>query len=331
VDDHATADEEPSVVELHPDDMILAHVEDVGVAPGRTRIPPPSGFEDHGMEALAFYFPFHFHGPAWGIRIRESGLIYVAEELKGRAVTPKDTALLRMAKRVLYEHELFHCVCEVAAALGELAHCEPWYTPYFTDRDATELEEALSNVQAFAAVRGKRATARLKTWMTSQPGGYGRFEKYLEAAAFREAQRTLARAMRFRAPDSLRPPSPWPAELLWPPSNNEVRESIPCRLIKDKRVDWLKVGRPYPKFLGMRLEVWSREHEPPHFHLFVPPDREYGHGYRWPDLSPVSSDSPALRSKLRKKVFAYMECYGERIRADLQRVYARELPALVHA
>jgi hypothetical protein len=71
--------------------------------------------------------------------------------------------------------------------------------------------------------------------------------------------------------------------------------------------------------------VYSNDHEPPHFHLFSPPEREFGRGYSWPDLKPINPRSPSLTIKLKKALQSYFEQYGEAIRVELQQVYQRPL------
>src|SRR5580704_6286853 len=51
---------------------------------------PPSYVNALGADALAFYAPFHFYRKGWGIFIRMSGVVYLAQVLKAGSLQPGD-------------------------------------------------------------------------------------------------------------------------------------------------------------------------------------------------------------------------------------------------
>jgi hypothetical protein len=63
-----------------------------------------------GIDALAYYAPFHFYRRNhWGIYIRDYGIAYLASRFLGRkTLTRSDNWALRCAHWFLVEHEYFH-------------------------------------------------------------------------------------------------------------------------------------------------------------------------------------------------------------------------------
>ena len=164
-----------------------------------------------GVDALAWYRSFHWEPVnRWGIYIRDAAVYSLAASvfrelnlprLHGRVPTTLDR--LRQAFRLLYLHEFFHYVTDVAASTLELGRQPPYvrhYAPYVTGvymrpRDASEpLEEALANAFAYEWLPGTRFRAELKRFMRAQPGGYSAFQRYLRAG-FDEGRRDLATSL----------------------------------------------------------------------------------------------------------------------------------------
>ena len=77
-------------------------------------VQPPAIVDSAGADALAFYLPFHFYREDWGVYIRTSGVLYLAQVLKDQdcPLLPGDEEYLNLAEAMLYEHELCHACAE---------------------------------------------------------------------------------------------------------------------------------------------------------------------------------------------------------------------------
>jgi hypothetical protein len=118
----------------------------------------------------------------------------------------------------------------------------------------------------------------------------------------------------------------WPSEALWSSVGNaRIRGEVPMYLVVDKPFPWLRFGRAFPKWKGTRVEVYTRDHDPAHIHVFMPADSERGK-YKWPDLEPAAQDVEPLSTSERRKLVEYLERHGEPIRERLQRTYGRPIP-----
>jgi hypothetical protein len=105
---------------------------------GQTQLPQIAEVKTWGVDALAFYLPFHFYRQRWGIYLRMSGMVYLAQVLNhGRPVGASDDDLLNLSKKILLEHEGFHFTAEVACSRVEVANRTPAYTKYFPDMRAS--------------------------------------------------------------------------------------------------------------------------------------------------------------------------------------------------
>lgn len=286
-----------------------------GILAPREPLPDPrsSPAQLPPIDALAYYLPFHFYQYRWGIYLRESGIRQVAATLlAGRAVaSPNDAVAL--ASEVLLEHEYFHFMAELACSRGEVALLSHRYAPYFLDRRAAALEEALANARAFRAVRRRWPAAKsiLDAWMRSQGPGYSDYARWCSDRAHREGCRAVAGPMLGRAPSrSL------PSEFLFE-GLRSARSCVPIRLLLDEGS--LRIGRPFPKSDGMRIQVYSNDHLPPHFHIELPPGTPYTR-YTWPDCEPYPGDR-SLTTGERKKLDRYLGRFRSEIDAEIGRVY----------
>lgn len=166
-----------------------------------------------GIEALAWYCPFHFWSKEkWGIYILDAGIEYLAAKLR-----PTSDALDAEleALRILQNHEFVHFATEIAISTIELDRRETLRTmnnlmgtslfhEHFNETFATNsadvsepLEEALGNAYAFERLdeSGKHV---IGTWMRTQPNGYRGFYAHLgpalDQAAIENLNRTKIKA-----------------------------------------------------------------------------------------------------------------------------------------
>jgi hypothetical protein len=112
-----------------------------------------------------------------GIYLKAKGILELATELNGAAVTTGDDDAVRAAQTLLFEHELFHCLTELAATRVEVVVRSPVYDSYFDNRYTNAHEEAMANACAHSKIK-KLHPAFIKlteTWMRSQPAWLSRF------------------------------------------------------------------------------------------------------------------------------------------------------------
>lgn len=157
------------------------------------RLPPPGA-----VEALAWYLPFHYYGPDWGIYIKEDEVLnfaaYIKMRLGGGPPDPRETQqLCRVALSILYLHEAFHHKVESFATRLEISRLSAVYLPYdeqvFRPLLGTDqvLEEALACFEMHSRLRNeksfhgnvhpdikKAALNFLTDWIPNLPPGYRR-------------------------------------------------------------------------------------------------------------------------------------------------------------
>ncbi len=156
--------------------------------------------EESGIEALAWYRPYHLNQGRWGITITDRGIWYIAQYLVKEMYSEPYTAeqiqeCFDIATEFLYHHEMFHFKVEFAATVMELNAAKPTkvYARYWDDRSGdpwfgspstsldgeAPLEEALANEYARQKIcRGqpKRLRRAIEKFMaTQQPSGYRDF------------------------------------------------------------------------------------------------------------------------------------------------------------
>jgi hypothetical protein len=295
-------------------------------------------------DLLAFYLPFHFYR-RWGIYFRASGILWLARRLRGGAGPTSDSDA-RLAAAILHAHEEMHFLAELACSRAELLLHDvltlkgPSYAPYFQDRNAALLEEALSNAQAFRSTRGSSSRLlanRIRRWMLAQGPGYRDFEQCLTPQRWVRSVRQLLAVMRrhvelkglvltpsrisggggFRTHAStVPPPVPLPLEILFKATAGD-RAAIPRYLVLD--TPSLSVLRRLPKYAGIRVTVHSNDHPPPHIHVEHPPGK-LATKLEWPTLTPLKGcESPSRQ--LRKQLQAYLEIYWPKVDARVAAVY----------
>ncbi|MEM2619388.1 MAG: hypothetical protein QXL58_04970 [Candidatus Hadarchaeales archaeon] len=71
-----------------------------------------------GIEALAFYAPYHFYGTNWGIYFYEDRLLSFAYHLWKKCGGPFGESFI-LAFKFVHKHELFHFNLEFLSTVGE--------------------------------------------------------------------------------------------------------------------------------------------------------------------------------------------------------------------
>lgn len=140
-------------------------------------------------EYFAYYLPFHFYKKDWGIYIRALGIEQLAAILNIN--DPK------IAKDILFYHELFHFITELAVSRVESKLDRPIYSlsgfssgallrkglfGYFFDSQASLLEESLANAYSYNSLRksNRRQLLReLYNWMRGLAPGYRDFYRWI--------------------------------------------------------------------------------------------------------------------------------------------------------
>lgn len=157
------------------------------------RLPPPGD-----VDALAWYLPFHYYGPSWGIYIKEAEVLRLAGLIKQRLGGPQSDSreaeqLARVAFSILYLHEAFHHKVESFATRLEVARLARVYIPYDNGvyrpqlgsddqmEEAFACAEMLTRFKAEKSFHGnvrtgiKQATVQfLRDWLPTLPPGYRR-------------------------------------------------------------------------------------------------------------------------------------------------------------
>jgi plasmid maintenance system killer protein len=168
-----------------------------------------------GVEALAWYRSFHWRPcERWGIYILDKGLYFVAERVFGAFHRfrgwPYDTLdLLQKSFRLLFLHEFFHYITDIAASTLEIASGlrRAYYIEYVKNvymrpgKSDEPLEEALANAFAFNRFYRKPDQpfkSLIRQFMKNQPGGYSAFDQYIFdfARGRRELGTCILRAQR---------------------------------------------------------------------------------------------------------------------------------------
>jgi hypothetical protein len=277
---------------------------------------PPPEVERFGMDALAFWVPFHFYRQRWGIYIRTSGVLYLAEVLKGGGLLPGDEEYCDLAEDILLKHERMHAMIEIACTRAEMVGWRSLYQPYFADPVAWEHEEALANAQDDKP----QVRARAEAWMRLQGPGYRDFGKFLDSRKFSRGVDRAAHLM-------LKPLPP-PVPKASAPSKTFLfyegtRYNIPKKRINDLPASHATILRPFPKQFGIQVLVHSNDHPPPHIHIQMPPGGSETK-YIWPDLIPMKNENP-LSAGGEKNLEHYLKLHEAEIEERIRRVYGTTL------
>jgi hypothetical protein len=316
---------------------IEAPDEEVPLLPDDIDVPEPTPQEEQsagrlGTEALAYYAPFHFYGPAhWGIYIRDWGLVHLVCAFKEtRHLTSSDAWLLRGAYRFLLEHERFHFRTEIAATrLQFLAATQDLYKSHFYDPHAGWLEEAMANASAHGELTAEATmlgtpslspfVAFLEKWMLTQPAGYRDYGIWSRSRYhYAKGMRGLtARMLELGSPGHpmLQHADPYTLDLY----KRSDYSLLPVRRVRDSGLAALAFFKPFPRTHGLQAFVYTRDHPPPHVHVeFVARGRVVK--LQWPDLKPLDPDSQ-LSGSDRRAVCNYLTANHDDIFLKLQKTY----------
>ncbi len=163
----------PAVIDLGKAERVLRGVEGEKI---RTAI------QIQGVDALAWYVPFHIKSALWGIYIPVSSIAYMILRVFGEVSAPVD-AKIRMAFRAFHQHELFHFSTEYMASQWEGILGKPCYLPSKSLKDPklgyNPLEEQCANASMIRSFWGRRSvvkgtgkTEALREFVQNQPYGY---------------------------------------------------------------------------------------------------------------------------------------------------------------
>lgn len=157
-----------------------------------------------GVDALGWYAPFHAIGVQWGIYIPISSLAYVAECVFAGVAADLGTRV-RLAFRIIHQHELFHFAAEYALAQFELFLRTPFHVERSRLRDPKlgfiVAEEQAANAWMLRSLRTAKRSQRpagrakaLRHFISKQPPGYRDAPEILETHRFRAAVQSLVEA-----------------------------------------------------------------------------------------------------------------------------------------
>lgn len=140
--------------------------------------------EEVGLEALAWYVSFHHNQSKWGIFIPVSSLHYLNEILEIKIHSQVD--LGQISKQILFNHELYHFLTDLAISQLELLTKHSMYRPHkqlykneklhlSSNEDYNDLEENLANAFMLEEIQTSISKNQLKkiiSWVETMPRGY---------------------------------------------------------------------------------------------------------------------------------------------------------------
>lgn len=285
----------PAWLRRRPSDSLIVGGDHGWRIDGEVGIPLPNPDLDAvGPDALGFYAPFHMYRDEWGIYIRDAGVKYLAPFLKGASLLPGDEHFLSLAQSAIVRHELWHAATEIACTRAEMLARQPLYRSYFEHREGALHEEALANAYAFWWTRSveKAQSAQvdnLAQWMDRQGPGYRDFQRWVSRDKYTRGRSLAVTYMTEGLPNPKPRASGYPYSFLF---NGALDyPSMPVRHVVDAAAADGSVVRAFPREHGLQLLVYSRDHDPPHFHIkLLGNDRETR--YLWPELKPYEGDPP---------------------------------------
>ena len=201
--------------------------------------------DEHGIEALAWYRPFHISpNNEWGITITDRGIWYLAKNVMSHKYDHPYTLeqihdCFELAYEFLYYHELFHFKVEYAATILELnSPHKPAkvYAPFWEDgyrrpgpNNCSPLEEAMANEYARWKVcqgQPKELKDAIENFMrTQQPSGYRDFAVVKHHKKWQRGLESLIESMIGRS-------TPFAKSIFEQyKSYIDEEESVPCRII----------------------------------------------------------------------------------------------------
>jgi hypothetical protein len=136
-----------------------------------------------GVEAIAFYAPFHFY-ERWGVYFFEEKLYALAYFiLKSLGPQPHLSfyEVLEVCFRSILEHEIFHFKTELFSTIAEEMIRHPSiYAPYFQrNQPYSQLEEALANAFMISSRIVIPIKKEMENICNNSPPGYKDYHKYV--------------------------------------------------------------------------------------------------------------------------------------------------------
>ena len=275
--------------------------------------------EQWGIDALAYYLPFHYYQKGWGIYFSLTGILHVAVVLKGGDIDLGDESLLNLSRQILFDHEAFHFMAEMGCSRSEVVARKPLYRPYFLHPYGAPHEEALANAHVYRrALKGQSSglQAKILNWMKKQGSGYRDFERWLGAGVFGKGCDIAAEHMIEPISGQIQISARLPADFLFSGLN---RFSIPTQLINDIGTKDVGIVKPFPNDFGMQVLVHTNDHPPPHIHIQQRQGAQETR-YLWPQLIPYRGDSK-LSASAEKGLQKYMAKYGSEIQKKVGQIY----------
>jgi hypothetical protein len=285
---------------------------------------------------LAYYLPFHFYRDRWGIYIRDMGILELASHIVSNDWLSDDEEwLIGFAAKCLFLHEFFHHSTEVACSrleypLPAARLGNDHYTPYFKDNVASYIEEAVANAYVARNIDkyyqnpppGRRMYTRVKSGllgvMSRQPKPYSEFREFVGNGRFARARDLLIDGM-YHPWLSNRPSMLLGAGIYFA-DITPVATYCPLYLVVDSPDRLIRIGKPFPKAMGLQVFVRSPDHPPPHIHV-----RNLDNGeetrYPWPSLKPYEGDI-RFSTRLEKNLRAYTKEHRAEITKRISSVLA---------
>jgi hypothetical protein len=201
--------------------------------------------DEHGIEALAWYRPFHIDPQSeWGITITDRGIWYLAKNVMSQKYEAPLTLeeihdCFDLAYQFLYYHELFHFQVEYAATILELntprrstrVYAGFWEHGFYSPgpNNCSPLEEAMANEFARWKVchgQPKRLKDAIVNFMqTQQPSGYRDFKDVKHNQKWELGLNSLLESMKIKS-------TPF-AKSIFEQYNTYINleEAVPCRIV----------------------------------------------------------------------------------------------------
>lgn len=301
-----------------------------------------SEIQKSGVEALAWYLPYHVSRERYGIYIREQGLIFVSEYF--RSVSHSHRDFLSDALRLLTLHEEAHCHIESILTNLELIAGKPFYIKRSSVvRTGVGVSKA-SDPKPIDAKDRMAVTEELMHSLGIDNNQLNESASSLYGLNYFDLEEALANAFAISNrkvnpfqresmlfADNLQPSgyrdyrSVWPRNPFGHGMKTLLNEAIKtggfeCGLWESV-MDWSKrhIGE-IPIYLvkdvnpgdgivfafrynGVQVSVYiAKEHQPSHFHVSMPTEKLFNQRYQYPDLSPATKGDIQLTRRQKSMI-----------------------------
>jgi len=282
-----------------------------------------------GIEALAWYISFH-QSLKWGIYFRVRSLSYLSNLFKTKDNLKDINERIKRAFDVLFYHEFFHFLTDIASAHMEMIYNKPLYNDYLkfletSQPDSLHIEEPLANAYILRRIP-KRYHSRIKNFFNIQPDPYSQFSLFTSDTNFLNGKRKLGAIIRHHNLSKI------VAQALNPfPNTDEPFWEFVFNVDPEKlfipHIPLYFVFEPHPngslKFeipimYGTQIAVRVNDHPPPHIHVWIPANNKKDGRYLYPSLEPYMG-APPLSNRKRKKTQKVIEIYKNKIESTIER------------